>query len=76
MTKPVRVAIYARVSTDGQTVEHQLRDLGEISEVPELKPSLLAILHPLPAAEGISGGIILDFIHLLTSGHPSSHYAA
>ncbi len=32
MTKPVRVAIYARVSTDGQTVEHQLRDLGEVSE--------------------------------------------
>ncbi len=32
MTKPVRVAIYARVSTDGQTVEHQLRDLREVSE--------------------------------------------
>jgi DNA invertase Pin-like site-specific DNA recombinase len=29
---PKRVALYARVSTDGQTVENQLRDLREVAE--------------------------------------------
>jgi len=30
--RPKRVALYARVSTDGQSVENQLRDLREVAE--------------------------------------------
>src|SRR6476661_1517021 len=32
MTKPKRVAIYTRVSTDGQTVENQRRELLAVAE--------------------------------------------
>ena len=32
MTKPKRVALYARVSTDGQTVSNQLEELREVAE--------------------------------------------
>lgn len=32
MTEGKRVAIYARVSTDGQTVENQLRELQAVAE--------------------------------------------
>ena len=31
-SRPKRVALYARVSTDGQSVENQLRDLREVAE--------------------------------------------
>ena len=32
MPKPMRAALYVRVSTDAQTVENQIRELGEVAE--------------------------------------------